>query len=254
VTPSATGYSFAPASRSLSSVVADQAGQDFVGTLVSASAPMYFIHADHLNTPRLIADSTGTTVWRNDNAEPFADSVPDENPSGLGIFEMPLRFPGQYADKETGDFYNYFRTFDPPTGRYKQSDPVGLPAGLNTYAYVDNNPLQGVDPLGLINSSKKGKWVECSEDDWSYCRQVCGSRGVKSCRHFWQIHTELIGGELVRGWKPALYPSCNCNESCDAGCKTALIMIGIGLAICTAQPEFIPLFTMGGAAVGAASR
>jgi RHS repeat-associated protein len=216
-------------------------------------AKMYFVHTDHLNTPRLITDDQQREVWRWDQQEPFGVTVPNENPSGLGTFEFPLRFRGQYADKETGDFYNYFRTFDPPTGRYKQSDPVGLSAGLNTYSYVDNNPLQGVDPLGLVKGGK-GKWVECSDEDWSYCRDVCGSRGVKSCRHFWQVHTELIGGEVVRGWKPALYPSCNCNESCDAACKTTLVMIGLGIAICAAQPEFIPLFLMGGAATGAASR
>lgn len=83
-------------------------------------------HPDHLNTPRLVADATGTTVWRWDQAEPFGVNVPDENPSTLGAFEFPLRFPGQYADKETNLSYNYFRDYDPETGRYVQSDPIGL--------------------------------------------------------------------------------------------------------------------------------
>jgi RHS repeat-associated protein len=70
-------------------------------------------------------------VWRWDQAEPFGVNVPDENPSSLGSFEFPLRFPGQYADKETNLAYNYFRDFDPGLGRYGQSDPIGLRAGLN---------------------------------------------------------------------------------------------------------------------------
>lgn len=41
-------------------------------------------------------------MWRHDNTEPFSRNPPDENPSGLGAFEFPLRFPGQYFDKETG--------------------------------------------------------------------------------------------------------------------------------------------------------
>ena len=90
-------------------------------------------HPDHLNTPRLVADSTGTTVWRWDNQEPFGNTVPDENPSGLGAFDLPLRPPGQRYDAETGLHYNYFRDYDPSTGRYVQSDPTGLQGGLDTY-------------------------------------------------------------------------------------------------------------------------
>jgi RHS repeat-associated protein len=59
-----------------------------------------------------------------------------------------LRFPGQYYDKETNLHYNYFRDYDPQTGRYIESDPVGLNAGINTYTYVDSNPLRYFDPIG----------------------------------------------------------------------------------------------------------
>jgi RHS repeat-associated protein len=63
---------------------------------------------------------------------------------------LSLRFPGQYFDAETGLFYNYFRDHDPQTGRYVQSDPIGLRGGPNTYLYVLADPLGLRDPLGLI--------------------------------------------------------------------------------------------------------
>jgi RHS repeat-associated protein len=106
-------------------------------------------HADHLNTPRLVANQSGQTVWRWDQQEPFGNNPADENPSGLGAFDLPLRLPGQYFDKETGLHYNYYRDFDPSLGIYKQSDPIGLKGGLNTYVYGYANPLALIDPKGL---------------------------------------------------------------------------------------------------------
>ena len=56
---------------------------------------------------------------------------------------------GRCHDKETGSSYNYFRDYDPTTGRYLTSDPIGLRGGLNTFTYALSNPLRYVDPFGL---------------------------------------------------------------------------------------------------------
>jgi RHS repeat-associated protein len=158
---SASPYSFtwtkvAAGSYSLTAVATNDAGMTATSaataiTVRSAVAQIYYIHVDHLNTPRLVADATGTTVWRWDQDEPFGVNVPDENPSGLGAFDLPLRLPGQYFDKEMNLHYNYFRDYDAGTGRYLQGDPIGLRAGVNVYAYVGGRPISIADPVGLLD-------------------------------------------------------------------------------------------------------
>ena len=108
----------------------------------------YFIHADHIDTPRVVVDRGNNLRWRW-IAEPFGTTAPETNPASLGNFTLNLRFPGQYADSESGLSYNFFRGYDSSTGRYVQSDPIGLDGGINTYAYTANNPLLYVDPNGL---------------------------------------------------------------------------------------------------------
>ena len=119
----------------------------------TATSPIqvYYIHADHLNTPRVIVNTANTIVWRWENTHPFGASLPDEDPDGNAqLFEYHPRFPGQYFDKETNLHYNYFRYYEPETGRYVSPDPIGLAGGLNTYGYVEQNPLSFIDPYGLF--------------------------------------------------------------------------------------------------------
>ena len=117
---------------------------------IDNNAQVYYYHVDHLGTPQAMTDSSGTVVWKG-YYEPFGGATVRP----VSTIENNLRLPGQYYDRETGMQYNYFRAYDPSTGRYIEADPIGLAAGPNVYAYVDGNPLSNIDPLGLANS---GPW------------------------------------------------------------------------------------------------
>jgi RHS repeat-associated protein len=119
-------------------------------TAIPAASQVYYIDSDHLNTPRVITDASNRIVWQWENSDPFGDNLPEEDPGNTGnTLEFNLRFPGQYFDRETGLHYNYFRDYDPSTGRYVESDPLGLQGGINTYTYVNGNPLSNTDSEGL---------------------------------------------------------------------------------------------------------
>lgn len=223
-----------------------------------ASVSIYYVHTDQLNTPRQItrpSDNVQMWTWFSD---PFGTDAANTNPAGAGSFFYNLRFPGQIFGGPAGLHANYFRDYDPATGRYVESDPVGLIGGVNTYAYVAADPLGSSDQLGLAKPKTDGRWSNCTRTDREYCEKECGSRGVKSCKKWWYKSPEIVGNEVVIGWKPAPKPSCNCNESfCDQNPNTCRVgaAVGIGVLIigAIAAPEFVlPACAAGGLAGAAA--
>jgi len=118
--------------------------------VLSVQTSVSDIYADHLATPRVVARASDHAIqWRWDQAEAYGNSAPNQNPSALGAFTLNLRFPGQTFDKETGLFYNLNRDYRATSGRYIESDPIGLEGGVNTYQYVAGNPVSRADPTGL---------------------------------------------------------------------------------------------------------
>ncbi|MDT4331882.1 RHS repeat domain-containing protein [Methylomonas sp. MED-D] len=111
------------------------------------------LHTDALGSPSDASNSQGNVVWRWTH-EAFGATAPNQDPDGNGqITQLNLRFPGQYYDAETGLHYNMHRYYQPKTGRYISSDPIGVLGGINTYTYALNNPLRWTDPLGLYSKT-----------------------------------------------------------------------------------------------------
>ncbi len=110
---------------------------------------IYHVHTNHLDTPTQLTDSAQKIVWQA-NYQAFGNTNINQDPDANGIAIIyNQRFPGQYQDTETNLYYNFYRDYDPSTGRYLQSDPIGLDGGINLYGYVGGNPLNWVDAFGL---------------------------------------------------------------------------------------------------------
>ncbi len=112
-----------------------------------------YLFSDHLNTPRVGMNPNGNIIWRNDSVG-FGEQAANDDPDGDGSATVVnLRFPGQYFDGESGLHYNWNRYYDPETGRYITSDPIGLDGGINTFGYVGGNPGNAFDLVGLAGSA-----------------------------------------------------------------------------------------------------
>ncbi|MFE0688431.1 DUF6531 domain-containing protein [Streptomyces xiamenensis] len=106
----------------------------------------YTVMTDLVGTPTDLLDEHGEKVWTSRSTLWGASKE-----RGHGEFpglRMPLRFPGQYFDQETGWHYNLHRHYDPSLARYSSPDPLGLTPSPNSYSYIVN-PCTWSDPLGL---------------------------------------------------------------------------------------------------------
>jgi hypothetical protein len=112
-------WSFAPSSGHKMTLAASADGTTIADALLfvaagSQPANLLYVHPDHRGAPQKLTDATQAIVW-DGLFDPFGEEV------GIaGLAAMPLRFPGQYADEETGYSYNYFRDHEPTLGRGKR--------------------------------------------------------------------------------------------------------------------------------------
>ena len=107
----------------------------------------YFYQSDHLGTPQKLVAQNGAVVW-SATYSAFGEAMID-----VETVENNLRFPGQYLDVETGLHYNFHRYYDPVTGRYVSTDPIGFEGGdVNFYNYALNNPIQYYDQYAMALS------------------------------------------------------------------------------------------------------
>ncbi len=157
---------------------------------VYGGTELYFVHNDHLGTAKVITNQDQDVVWRGEYS-PFGEV--EETSDQI---EFRQRFPGQYSDDESGYFYNYYRDYEPALGRYIQSDPIGLNGGLNTYGYVEGNPVKYVDINGLIKNGHPGTATDAY-------RSRAQSSGAKIFSYLsYALGLSTLGGEssqIIKG-------------------------------------------------------
>ncbi|MGX9969873.1 RHS repeat-associated core domain-containing protein [Xanthomonas euvesicatoria] len=144
-----------------------------VGLLANASK-LHYIEPDHLGSPRVVIDPTrDVAVWTwSLKGEAFGNTAPNQDPDGDGAaLVLDMRFPGQRFDAASGLNQNYFRDYEAATGRYGQSDPIGLGGGISTFSYVAATTLTSIDPFGLVPNQG------CVASVVAICTVVGGSVG-----------------------------------------------------------------------------
>jgi RHS repeat-associated protein len=158
-----------------------------IGVLAGASTSqkLYYVEADALGSPRVVVDPargvSGTAVWTWDlTGEAFGKTAPNQDPdvdSTQFVFDM--RFPGQRYDAVSGVNYNYFRDYEAGTGRYVESDPIGLGGGVSTYSYALSNPLILVDPKGQTPAAAAVCLIPGV--GWGGCAVIGATAGIVAC-------------------------------------------------------------------------
>jgi RHS repeat-associated protein len=158
-----------------------------------------YYQCDHLGTPQELTDHQGDIAWAAQyKAWGQAKEVISEAARKAGI-SNPIRFQGQYCDEETGLHYNRHRYYDPASGRFVSSDPIGLLGGPNLHQYAPN-PFEWVDPLGLkYVSGPRSPTVRAGKDKVnSSTQQITESRRSICANSLADERRKFLGDDYVK--------------------------------------------------------
>uniref|UniRef100_UPI0024A8F9E3 RHS repeat-associated core domain-containing protein n=1 Tax=Neisseria subflava TaxID=28449 RepID=UPI0024A8F9E3 len=115
---------------------------------------IHYFHCDQIGIPREMTDSDGNLVWFGDY---YGWGKLKNETNIFGTAHQPFRLQNQYADRETGLHYNFFRYYEPDVGRFVNQDPIGLEGGGNLYAFAPNIS-KWLDVLGLNKNLPTPYW------------------------------------------------------------------------------------------------
>ena len=176
---------------------------------IKNSSGYFYYHNDHLGTPQKLTSASGEVVWAA-HYEAYGSAAVVTT---AGITNN-LRFSGQYYDSETGLHYNWRRYYDPQTGRYITTDPVGTGGLGNLYIYADANPITYIDPTGECAVGGIAAGVAIAKAEaliTGECFQygvldgvldgLCVGVAWKGLKLGWKYGGKLVGGAVSLGKK-----------------------------------------------------
>jgi RHS repeat-associated protein len=161
----------------------------------------YWYRNDQLGTPQKVTTTVGAVAWAGIYSS--FGSLQETTTTG---FTNNLRMAGQYFDAETGLYYNLNRYYDPTTGRYLRTDPLGQ--GLNLYAYCFNNPVNFMDPYGLCATTEVWNWwsdvaittgefwTDPSENGWDWTSENSIRVGIATKNFLFPEDNRTLGEKI----------------------------------------------------------
>lgn len=185
--------------------------------MTASGATIYSTNPDWRNTPHIIQDSTKTLAWEW-QPDPFGKTAPSA-PS----LTYNFRYPGQFTDSESSTNWNNARIYSYNTGRYNQSDPLGLYAAssgtYSTYPYVGSNPLTGTDPKGRQSEvcQVTGDCPLPSDNPPPECYVPTGSPAPPTCSSFNLPNQNGLLRYKIMQWWNSMSPAERCTKECSAG-------------------------------------
>lgn len=158
-----------------------------------------------------------------------------ERASSDGKADLPLRYPGQQYDAESGLHYSYFRDYEPGTGRYVEPDPLINSEDANEYAYAGSSPLYAVDVLGMETMPGSGKpksypkcikWPKCPSPCRPQCAEDCAVKQAeerkncfRDCKSWYNPFPQAIiamCSESMGEWSRQCLDNCTATKDCNA--------------------------------------
>jgi len=146
----------------------------------SANGSYHYYLNDHLGTPQQLAAKNGAKSW-----EAMYEAFGKATVTSSSVTNN-LRFPGQYADAETGFHYNFHRTYDDQIGRYIKSDPIGKEGGINLFGYSSGSPIMHSDPRGLTAAAPAAAIALCVRSP-----AACGAIALAICKSLGMCSTTV---------------------------------------------------------------